>query len=42
MMSSGKVVERKRDLRNVQESEELRQASQTKASSITEIDLSFN
>lgn len=42
MMSTGKVVERKRDFRNVKESEELRQATQTKASSITEIDLSFN
>ena len=42
MSSSGKVVERKKDLKNVGDSDELRQAAEQKAISIIEVDLSFN
>ena len=42
MLSSGKIVDRKRDIRNLSESDDLRQAAESKASSIVEIDLSFN
>ena len=40
--SSGKVVDRKSDLRNLGDSADLKQAAESRASSITEVDLSFN
>ena len=42
MISSGKVIERKKELASIGESEEINQAAQTKASSIVEIDLAYN
>lgn len=41
MQGSAKVVERKKDFRNISDSQEIKSA-QSKASSVTEIDLSFN
>eukprot|EP00347_Sterkiella_histriomuscorum_P020399 403337951 len=42
MMSNGKVIERKKDLSSIGESQEINQAAQTKATSIVEIDLAYN
>ena len=42
MQSSSKIVERRKDLRNVKDSDDLMNASQNKPGNITEIDLSFN
>lgn len=42
MMSSGKVIERKKDLQSIADSQEISQAAQNKASSIVEIDLAYN
>ena len=41
-MSSGKISERKKDLKQVRDSDELRNASVSKPQNVTEIDLSFN
>lgn len=37
-----KVVQRKKDFKNVGESEELRQAAEQRSVSVSEVDLSFN
>jgi hypothetical protein len=42
MMSGGKVSERKKDLRSVKESDELRLASNKNPATVTEVDLSYN
>ncbi|CDW86459.1 cation channel family protein [Stylonychia lemnae] len=42
MQSNGKIIERKKDLLSIGESEEINSAAQSKASSIVEIDLAYN
>lgn len=42
MMSNSKIVERKKDMKQVKDSEDLKSASQKNPSAVTEIDLSFN
>ena len=42
MMSGAKVSERKKDLRSVKESDELRLANNKSPNSVTEVDLSYN
>lgn len=42
MMSAGKVTERKKELRSVKDSDELRLASNKNPSAVTEVDLSYN
>lgn len=42
MMSGSKVSERKKDLRSVKESDELRLANNKNPNAITEVDLSYN
>lgn len=39
---SNKVVDRKKELRSINDSEEIVQALLTRGSSVTEVDLSFN
>lgn len=39
---SGKIVDRKQDLKSVGDSKEIRQAAESKASAVFELDLSFN
>ena len=42
MQSAGKVVDRKSDIRNLGDSQELKNAAESKANSIVEVDLSHN
>jgi ATP-dependent protease HslVU (ClpYQ) peptidase subunit len=42
MQGSGKIIERKKDLFNIGDSEEFNQAAMNRALSIHEVDLSFN
>jgi Leucine-rich repeat (LRR) protein len=42
MQGGGKVVDRKSDLRNLGDSQELKSAAESKAQSIVEVDLSHN
>lgn len=42
MLSNGKVIERKKDLTSISDSDEINQAAQSKASNIVEIDLAYN
>ena len=42
MQGGGKIVDRKSDLRNLGDSQELKSAAETKAQSIVEVDLSHN
>ncbi len=42
MQSSGKIIERKKDLFTIGDSEEFNQAALNRALNIIEVDLSFN
>ncbi len=42
MQSSSKVIERKKELNSIGESEEINNAAQQRATSIVEIDLAYN
>ena len=41
-MQSTKVIERKKELSSIGESEEINAAAQTRATSVVEIDLAYN